>query len=273
MPSPATILVVDDEIAIRLTLEDILTRDGHHVITAEDGRAALALIDNQVFDLALLDVNLGDITGTEVLVALHQQSPDTIVIMLTAYASVESAVTALRQGAHDYLFKPCQPEALRKSVRQGLLKRRQIIRQRSVLHQLGQYLASNLDDIQAVLKEDSASFEINQNQLQEADQQAITTRQGELKVDFSRHVIIINNQPLELSPTEFKLLAYLIRVTPRVVSPQELIREVQGYESEPWEANETIRAHIYNIRQKIKRKTGCTGIIRTVRGAGYAIGE
>jgi DNA-binding response OmpR family regulator len=98
-------------------------------------------------------------------------------------------------------------------------------------------------------------------------------QQGGLIVDFLRHVITLDGHLLELSPTEFDLLAYLVSEVPRVVSAQELVREVQGYESEPWEASETARYHIYRLRQKIKDATGYTNVIRTVRGIGYTIGE
>ncbi|MBU0702680.1 MAG: helix-turn-helix domain-containing protein, partial [Chloroflexi bacterium] len=74
-------------------------------------------------------------------------------------------------------------------------------------------------------------------------------------------------------PTEFDLLAYLVSEAPRVVSPQELVREVQGYESEPWEARDTVRYHIYRIRQKMKVGTESKSVIRTVRGVGYTIEE
>lgn len=69
------------------------------------------------------------------------------------------------------------------------------------------------------------------------------------------------------------MLAHLISEAPRVISAQELVREVQGYASELWEARDVVRQHIYNIRQKIKEATGHTNVIRTVRGIGYTINE
>lgn len=272
--SPAAkILVVDDEIAIRLTLEDMLTHDGHQVVTADSGEAALALISKQIFDLALLDLSLGDMTGTEVLAALRQQSPDTVAIMLTAHASLETAVEALRQGAHDYLFKPCSTMALRESIQRGLLKRQQAVQQRDILRHLKQSLSNNLEDIQVVLAEQTTmppstpGVEALDISLSDTPNE----QQGELTVDFLRHVITLDGHLLELSPTEFNLMAYLVSEAPRVISAQELIQAVQGYESKPWEASEITRAHIYHIRQKIKKATGRTNIIRTVRGVGYTI--
>jgi DNA-binding response OmpR family regulator len=77
---------------------------------------------------------------------------------------------------------------------------------------------------------------------------------------------------VQLSPTEFDVLAYLIEEAPRVVSPEEVAREAQGYE-QPWEAAETLRYHIYRIRQKIEESTGRRDVIHTVRGVGYTIGD
>ncbi|MFN8453967.1 MAG: response regulator transcription factor [Anaerolineae bacterium] len=275
------ILIVDDEIGIRLTLEDILVRDGHQVFTAASGLAALDLIATQTFDLVLLDLNLGDISGTEVLTVLHRQSPDTVAIMLTAYGSLETAVEALRQGAHDYLFKPCQTVDLRESVRQGLLKGRQIRRQRHLLKQLGQFFANTLDDIQEIVEEDATPPLKNSGATHPNETLSATTgesiteppgrflKYGPLMVDKARHIITLNGHLLELSPTEFNLLAYLMSEAPRVVPPQELIRQVQGYESEHWEASEIIRSHISHIRQKAKQ----ANIIQTIRSRGYTIAE
>ena len=98
-------------------------------------------------------------------------------------------------------------------------------------------------------------------------------KQGDLFVDLTRHVITLEDTLLELSPTEFKLLAYLASEAPRVISPQELVREVQGYESSPWEARDLARYHIYRIRQKVSQATGRDNLIRTVHGVGYTLNE
>ncbi|MCB0209882.1 MAG: response regulator transcription factor [Anaerolineae bacterium] len=149
----AKILVMDDELSIRLFLEKTLIRDGHTVVTAASGEEALELIANQSFDLALLDLKLTGIGGLEVLAALREQAPDTVVIILTAQASLESAVEALRQGAHDYLFKPCQTFQLRESIQKGLAKRQQALQQRGLLRQLEQNLVNELETIRATMQD------------------------------------------------------------------------------------------------------------------------
>lgn len=282
MDGTAKILVVDDEPGIRFFLEEMLVRDGHQVVTVDSGGAALDLVGTEEFDLALIDLKLQDISGLEVLAALSQQMPDTVVIVLTAHASLETAVEALRQGAHDYLFKPCKTIELRESIRRGLINRQQKIRQRALLQQLEQLLASGLQDLRAAIVDPSAEHratsdveelaEVLQDDEPAQDHDRFLHRAG-LIVDLMRHVITLEGQLLELSPTEFDLLAHLISEAPRVIPPQELVREVQGYEAEQWEASETVRYHIYRIRQKIKEATGREDVIRTVRGVGYTINE
>jgi DNA-binding response OmpR family regulator len=281
--SNVKILVVDDELSIRLFLEETLTNDGHQVVAVESGERALELIDHQTFDLALLDLMLGGISGMEVLSALRQQSPDTVVIILTAHGSLETAVEALRQGAHDYLFKPCKTVQLRESIRQGLLKRQRELRQRGLLRQLEERLTRELEDIRATIDPDRTEKITTPGPAvpvsplpTDPEPALIETRflqQGDLIVDMSQHVITLDGHLLELSPTEFDVLAYLVSEAPRVISPQELVREVQGYTSEAWEARDTVRQHIYHIRQKLQKATGRTDIVRTVRGIGYTVSE
>lgn len=281
MNTKAKILVVDDESGIRFFLEEMLTNDGHQVVAVDSGQAALKRITAEGFDLVLLDLKLKDVGGMEVLATLRQRSPDTVVILLTGHASLETAVEALRHGAHDYLFKPCKTLELRESIRTGLLKRQQKARQRGLLHQLEQHLSS-LHELRAAIAEQSPlpspatvveQLDASYLDKEPTEEQARFLRRGGLIADLTRHVITLQGQLLELSPTEFGLLAYLVSEAPRVVPPQELVREVQGYETEPWEASETVRYHIYRIRQKIKAATGRDDVIRTVRGVGYTTDE
>lgn len=269
MTQTATILVVDDEANIRLMLADTLERDGHSVVTAASGEEALPLLRNHTFDLALLDLKMSGMSGMELLHGLRHQTPDTVVIILTAHASLETAVEALRQGAFDYLFKPCKTIQLRESIRKGLQKRQRDLQQRLLLHKLEEHLSSGLENLRATMTPDpTPPAEIPAPN----DEPGRFLKRGTLIVDFSRHVITLNGYLLELSPTEFDVLAYLVSEAPRVISPQELVREAQGYTGEVWDARDTVRQHIYNIRQKIK-EVPHTDIIKTVRGVGYTLTE
>jgi DNA-binding response OmpR family regulator len=266
MQAPAHILVIDDEANIRASLREMLARDGYRVTAVESGEEALALIAAQKFDLALIDLRLKGIGGIEVLKALRQQSPDTVTIMLTAYASLETAVEALRQGAHDYLFKPCKLSELRESIQRGLLGRQEK-RQADLLNQM----ARSLEDIRATISTsaDPAPYDA----IRPVEKPPRFLKHGGLVVDLLRHVVTVEGHLIELTPTEFDLLACLAAKAPQVVSPQELVQEVLGYQVGPWEASEVVRQHIYRIRQKVRDATGSADFIRTVRGIGYALDE
>ena len=215
-------------------------------------------------------MKLPGIDGIDVVKNLKQHSPETITIVLTAHATLETAVAALRQGAHDYLFKPCDPVQLRESVRQGLLNRRSAIQQQDLIGQL-ENLRHSLDNLQSTMSQSPASSSSPLLNQQSLDEQRRFLKHGTLTVDLLQHVITLDGDLLDLTPTEFDLLAYLIKQAPRIVSSKELIQKVQGYESEQWEAKETVRSHIYHIRQKIKKIAGPIDVIRTVRGVGYTI--
>jgi DNA-binding NtrC family response regulator len=114
------ILVVDDEKLIRWSLRERMTREGHVVIEAEDGRAAQAALEQGVPDLALLDMKLPDTDGLAILKALHEKAPEVPVIMITAFSSVETAVEAMRLGAYDYVAKPFNLDELSITVSRAL---------------------------------------------------------------------------------------------------------------------------------------------------------
>jgi DNA-binding NtrC family response regulator len=114
------ILVVDDEYLIRWSLQQELARDGYEVQTAEDGESALRLARESSPDLVLLDIQLPGIGGIEVLQRIKAADPETVVIMITAYGMVDTAVAAMKAGAYDYLNKPFNLEGVKLSIRKGL---------------------------------------------------------------------------------------------------------------------------------------------------------
>ncbi len=107
-PQAKTLLLVEDEEILRTSLAELLEEEGYEVLQAPDGQVAHDLVLNRSVDLVLSDVRMPNMDGLTLLAHLRQICPQTPVIMLTAYGTVESAVTAMRQGAHDYLLKPVQ---------------------------------------------------------------------------------------------------------------------------------------------------------------------
>jgi DNA-binding NtrC family response regulator len=113
------ILVVDDETIVRESLGAWLKEDGHDVSVAESARQALRLVAADTFDLALIDIKMPNMDGLELQTRLAEAAPDLTIIIMTAYASVETAVNALKAGAYDYLIKPFDPDELSHLIRRA----------------------------------------------------------------------------------------------------------------------------------------------------------
>src|SRR3954466_1923981 len=120
---PARILVVDDEALIRDTLAEYLTQEGFAVDACASGEQALELAAERRYDVALCDVQLPGIDGIELLERLLKLSPQTFVLLVTAFATVENAVEAFQRGAHDYLMKPILLDEVVGKVRRLLAHR------------------------------------------------------------------------------------------------------------------------------------------------------
>jgi len=115
-----SILVVEDETGMREILELMLQRMGYRVELASNGRMALQILNAQRFDLLLCDIRLGDLTGLDVLRFVKAKDPDTVVIMISAYATTETAVEAMNLGAYDYVPKPFDLEELQGTLHKAL---------------------------------------------------------------------------------------------------------------------------------------------------------
>jgi two-component system, NtrC family, response regulator AtoC len=114
------ILVVDDEKLIRWSLKERLTREGHAVTEAEDGRSTAACLDAELPDLVLLDMKLPDTDGLTILRSVAERAPELPVIIITAYSTVDTAVEAMRLGAYDYISKPFDMDELTMTVKRAL---------------------------------------------------------------------------------------------------------------------------------------------------------
>jgi len=125
------ILVVDDERSMRELLMIVLRREGHQVHLAEDGPAALAVLERHAIDVLVSDIKMPGMSGVDVLREAKRIDPDIVGIMITAFASTETAVEALRLGAYDYLTKPFDVEELKSKVNNALERR--TLRQENVL--------------------------------------------------------------------------------------------------------------------------------------------
>jgi two-component system response regulator HydG len=141
MSEPATLLVADDDPGLRESLQRTLTRAGHRVVLAPDGRTALGAIQSGSIDLVLTDLRMPGLSGIELLRAVKSIAPEVDVILLTAFGTVQEAVSAMKDGAYDFLTKPFRGEQLLKIVAKAL-ERRDLIRQNEALRK-------QIDDLRA----------------------------------------------------------------------------------------------------------------------------
>ncbi len=126
MSAKIKILVVDDELILRESLAGWMQRAGHLVETAQGGRQALAMLSGSEYDLVFLDIRMPDLNGLEALKTIKTAYPHILVVMITAYASVETAIEAMRSGADDFLMKPFQAEQLELMI-EKLLNQKKLV--------------------------------------------------------------------------------------------------------------------------------------------------
>jgi two-component system, NtrC family, response regulator HydG len=117
--SQGKLLIVDDELSVRDSLGRWFREEGYEIGTAESASDALTRMAENKWDLALLDIKMRGTDGIELQRRLHEMDPDLIVIMMTGYASVETAVTALKNGAYDYVSKPLDPDEIAHLVKKA----------------------------------------------------------------------------------------------------------------------------------------------------------
>ncbi len=222
------VLLVEDEEGLVLTLCDRLESEGLDVTASRDGKAGFDAASAEAFDLIILDVMLPKKNGYDVCRDLRQKGIATPILMLTAKGETIDKVLGLKLGADDYLTKPFEMIELLARV-EALLRRSP-----------GQITGANGLD---------------------------TFRFGEVSIDFKRAAVVKNNEAIDLSAMEFKLLQFLIENRGHVHSRDHLLDEVWGYDAMP--STRTVDVHIAWLRQKLEENPRHPSFIQTVHGLGY----
>lgn len=217
----ATVLAVDDEDAITDLVCDALSLAGYRTMRARHGMEALRILREHAVDLVVLDVNMPNVDGFEVLDRMRTGGDQTPVIIVTAREDRGDVRRGFELGADDFIRKPFGIEELALRVR-AVLRRSQ-------------------------------------------PEQSGPLRVGDLRVDESAHVVTVRHEPVDLSPTEFRLLVALVREEGRVVTRGRLLAQVWGLDVDaPTTVVETYVSYL-------RRKLGHAVDVRTVRGIGYAL--
>jgi len=259
------ILIVDDEASLRQMMARVLQRAGYEITTAANGKDGLALASEHLFDLIYLDIRMPDINGLEVLKTIHGNFPDIPVVLFTAQPDLHSALEALRQGATDYLLKPLKPQTVIDRTQAILTGKREERRKRELQRQI-EALQSELNSLQSL---QGKAADSKPQQLSASDDRFL--KRGLLTLDLLTRRVTMNDRAVSLPTASFDYLVVLARHAPNVVDYQTLVSEAQGYETDPREAKELSRWHVFQIRQVIEPDTQNPIYIINVRGTGYRL--
>jgi len=227
-----TVLAIEDDPAILRGLSDNLRFEGYEVLTATDGETGYRLQRERKPDLILLDLMLPRMSGLEVCRKLRAEGIQTPILMLTARSEEPDRVLGLDLGADDYVTKPF-------SVRELMARVRALLR-RSQPGQEGVSDGVGLPD---------------------------ELRFGEAEIDFRSYEARVSGEPVEMTRKEFAVLRYLAARAGEVVTRDDLLNQVWGYESYP--SSRTVDNHVAGLRAKLEQDASQPEHIKTVHGVGY----
>ncbi len=223
------VLIVEDDTSLAIALREGFTTEGYDVTSAADGVRALERARQVQPDLMILDIMLPKISGLDVCRMLRNEGSDVPIIMLTARGQEIDKVLGLKLGADDYVTKPF-------SLLELLARAETVMRRRLPKFHSAQQ------------KQTSFVF-------------------GPIKVDLARHEVKRNGTPLKMTSREFMLLQYFIENRGRVVTRDELLNDVWGYQALPF--TRTVDTHVAKLRKKIEEDPHDPRHLITVHRLGY----
>ena len=265
MTPQKTILIVDDEDHLRLSLSLILQKEDYRVTTAANAEEALDCLKSHEYDLIFLDLNMPGISGIELLAEVHRQAPHMPVLILTAHAALDSAIQAVRLGARDYLIKPVEPVLILTRVAEILTESEQPARKKEIVGQIQALLA----ELQKMEGEDMTPTSTLAT-LPSADP-ARFLKKGTFELDLHARHATLNGKYIPVTGIYFDYLGTLLRHAPKTVAYKALVKESQGYDVAMAEARDLARWRIHELRKIIEIDPERPQYILTVRGMGYRL--
>lgn len=264
MASKGKILIVDDEPYLRQSLAAILEDEGYTALTAENGTQAMERISNEYFDLVFLDLKLPDINGMDLLPKIKHIDGKLPILILTAHATLDTAIEAVRIGARDYLLKPIDPHTIIERVNIVMAERADPQHQREFMDRVKELLT----ELQGTGAKEAIPAAGSAKEMEDPKRYL---QVGKIKVDLQTRHIHIENKTIALPPTSFDYLVILMRHSPRAVSFENLVKEAQGYELTRLEARDMSRWHIHKIRKAMEQNPSDPQYIITERDFGYRV--
>jgi DNA-binding response OmpR family regulator len=259
---PARILIVDDERHIRSPLAHALRLSRYVVDEAEDGEQALSKLETATYDVMLLDLRMPGLYGVDVMRRAHRMCPDLLILILTAHATLESALAAVKSEAVDYLLKPVSVHQVIDTVARVLHDRSYQQRQRLLL----QTISRATDELRQTEPHRGGQqhFDASWDHLLQRPPLLLDIRQQRVQIE-SRE----GTRSAELTKNETAILAALMRSGDTVFSCQQLMLQALGFASDPTTAQNAVRPIIFRLRQKIEDNPKRPKLLQTVRGSGY----
>ena len=259
------ILIIDDEPALRQTLAAILKRSGYSPTMAGTKQEGMQKLQEDTFSLLFLDIKLPDGLGIEMLPEIRQINPEMPVIILTAHATLDAAMQAVRGGARDFLLKPIDPAAILERVSQVLAESKQPKRQKEIISQVQDLLAELGSPTPAAPQPLTVEARVSDPN----DGRFISC--GSIRADLHTRHLMIDDNAISLPSSSFDYLVTLMRNSPEAVSFENLVMESQGYSCTKVEARDITRWHIHKIRKAIEKDTSDPQHLITVRDFGYRL--
>ena len=247
MTEAATILLVEDDVASAAALAAALSDDGYTIWQAESGEDARAILKHGRPDLIILDLTLPDVDGLVLCAYLANEAPDVAFIVCSSGTTAEK-VLAFKLGAEDFVSKPYDMPELQARI-EAIVRR----------HARSRGMQWAPDD---------------NAELTEGARAPVPLSDGRLRVDLGRWRVTLDDKPLDLTPTEFQLLVFMVRRPGQIISRHELARDVWG--NERMSRSRTIDAYVRRISSKLSRtpRHGAEGSpprILNIRGMGYQL--
>ena len=254
------ILIVDDEKNTNSVLTRAFDLLGYNAESAQSGEAALELLKNNDYDLMLLDLKMPGIDGVSVMKQISKTKPSLLVIVLTAHATLDSAIEAIKAGAVDYLLKPQSIANIQEAVKNALSKKFEEKNRQELIDQIV----------------NAANKLKNDPEVEIYDGQRLAQGNLDYRLDIEKRYFVYQDpdtarlEEISLTDHEFAILSYLIKNKGEVFSHQTLAENALGYKNiTAREAQLLISPHIARIRKKIERDSVTPFFIKTIRGKGY----
>ena len=255
------VLIVDDDINIRDELRGMLGKDGYEIRDAGSGGEALQVVQSFACEAAIIDIHMPDMQGTELLHELKSLRPYLAVILLTEHSMLPTAITAIEEGAFNYLLKPVKPEKLRQAVSEGIAVTR-------LQYQETQFISSRRDHFQQ-----PETLPNGADMASEMPRTRTTTMYqiGDLLIDDRAHKVQCAGEEVVLTPSEYDVLLILAQRAGEVVDYVTLVKLGLKFDAPAWEAKDLIKRHIYTLRQKLEPEPNEPHYIHNVRAIGYRL--